>query len=1034
MRKLYSLKKAKTFALALVLGFASLPQLSAAPTADDQAVMQQNSKAVTVVVSDPQGEPIIGAIITLKGTSRQVATDANGAASIKAEPNDVLTVNFMGFVPAELTVTTQGTYKVALVEDAISLSDVVVVGYGTQTKANLTGSVAQVSGTTLEDRPITNLSQGLQGLVPGMVVITGQGRPGQDGGSINIRGVGTLNNSAPFILIDGIEAGSMNQVDPNDVASISVLKDAASAAIYGSKASNGVILITTKRGKVGKARVTYNGNFGIQNATALVDRLSSGDYGRLYNQALVANGKKPKFTPDEIELLYNGKEPYKYPNTDWYSLAYKTGFQHTHNVNISGGTETVRYMASVGYLGQKGIMPNASRDQFNIRTNVDATLSKKFTARVNLAYINNSYSDPVSSYGVGDDSYQIIRQINLISPWIVNQYQDGTYGTISDGNPIAWLNSGQKVQRDNQNILGIAALDYNIIDGLKFTVQGSYVSNMQNLTRFMKDIQYNPNKYHGPNELSERYYTWNRAAFDALLNYDKQFGDHGLKVLAGFHSEAYTSKELIASRTTFANNDLTDMNAGTASTQKNSGYSRQLNMISWFGRINYDYQGKYLLEANFRADASSRFSPSTRWGFFPSFSAGWRISQENFMDGAQGWLQSLKIRGSWGQLGNQNALASEYYPWMSTYKLGTNAVLGGNLISGTSQTKANFENISWERATSYGVGLDALLFKGLSVSLDWYVRETAGIIMEVPVPETFGLSPYLDNVGGMRNEGVEASIGYNNKWGDWTFGAGFNFGYNKNTVTSLGGVDEMANGNFIRKVGREFDSYYIYQTDGIFQSQKEADDYTAKYGNPFNKKFMAGDLRYVVDPEKGGKADPTQKGKLNAEQRVIGNSTMPKFNFGLNLNVGFKGFDLSMMFSGVAGVSRYFDRESFGEFSGDAQHPASVWLDAWSETNKGGKFPYVSDGQISPSTARNISSFWVFNTSFLRLKNLQFGYTFPDRWMQGAKISKLRIYYSAENLFTITDLPINIDPESPQGNGANYPLLRTHSFGVTLSF
>lgn len=1000
-----------------------------------QATFQQAPavKPIKIRVVDEKSQPIIGAVVVVEGTlGRSSSTDLEGYVTLSAAPGETLSISYMGYKTTPVVVSSQDTYNVTLQEDAVSLEQVVVVGYGVQTKAHLTGSIAQVSGKTLEERPITNIAQGLQGLVPGMTIVAGSGRPGQDGGSIRIRGIGTLNDSNPYILIDGVESGNFNSLDPNDVESISVLKDAASAAIYGSKASNGVILITTKRGRIGKPTVTYNGNAGIQNAANLIERMSSGDYATYYNQALVANGKKARFTEQEVQKLYDGSDPYKYPNTDWTGLAYKTGFLHTHNVNISGGSENVRYMASAGYLGQSGVLPNASRDQFNIRTNIDATFSKHFSARINLAYTNNQYKDPIASYASGGSSYQVIRQLNLISPWVVNRYEDGTYGTIADGNPMAWLDSGSTVKRANHNVSAFGALDYNVIEGLKLTAQGSYATNIQNYTEFVKDIRYNPNKYQGPNSLSERYYTWERFGFDALINFDRRFGDHGIKFLGGYHLESFSSKELIAGRDSFPNNNLTDMSAGTTSTQTNSGYSRQLNMLSFFGRLNYDYKGRYLVDVSFRADASSRFSPETRWGYFPSVSAAWVLSEEPFMEASRSWLNQLKIRGSWGQLGNQNALSTEYYPWQSLYGVTFNALQGGQLLPGTAQNSAAMRSISWETATNYGVGIDLAAFNGLTFSLDWYVRDTEGIIMEVPVPGSYGLTPYKDNVGGMRNEGVEITAGYNKTWGDWNFNVSGNFAYNQNRVTSLGGVNELPNGNYIRKIGHELDSYYTYQVDGIFQTQQEADDYTAKYGNPFgSKKFRAGDFRYHVDPEKG---EGAAKGKLTEAQRVILNSTMPKYTFGLNLGGGWKGIDISMMFTGAAGVSRYYDREAIGVFAGDTQHPSTYWLNAWTPENPTSMIPRIAEYDTSPSGPENLSSAWIFNSSYIRMKNLQVGYTFPSAMMAKAKISRFRIYYSAENLFTLSALPINIDPEASAGNGMVYPMLSSHSIGISLSF
>lgn len=1025
-------KRVLCFALLLAMGVFTTNTTFAAGVSTQTS---QQTKPAKGIVKDASGVPIIGATVVIQGTTKGVGTGLDGDFLINDVPTgSTLSVSMIGY--KTLNVPFNGSVlDITLEEDVVKLNEVVVVGYGSQSKVNLTGAVVQVSGKELEDRPLTSLSTGLQGLLPGVTITASSGAPGMDGGSIRVRGVGTLNSSNPYILIDGIEAGSMNQIDPNDVATITVLKDAASAAIYGSKASNGVILITTKRGKMGKATVSYNGYAGFQNQTKNIDRLSSADYATLYNQALVEDGKKARFTPEEVTKFRDGSDPYKYPNTDWLGLAYKTGFQHQHNVNISGGTETVRYLASVGFLGQDGILAHSNRRQFNARTNLDIILSPKFTARINLSYINNSYQDPTASYGGGGGSGQLIRQLNLIAPWIANKNEDGTYGTIADGNPIAWLDLNQTVKRANENVVGVAALDYNIVSGLKATAQVSYVSNTQNYSEFIKDIQYNPNKYHGPNSLSERYYTWNRSSFDGTINYDKQWGAHAFKAMVGYHAESYNNKELQAKRTGFISNDLTDMNAGAVATQTNSGFTRQLNMMSYFARVNYDYKGKYLFEANFRSDASSRFSPDTRWGYFPSVSAGWRISEEKFMEGASGWMQNLKLRGSWGKLGNQDAL-SDYYPWMSTYSLGQNYPFDGGVQSGVAQTNYRLSTITWEETRTWGIGLEMALFNGLNVSVEYYDRKTNGIIMDVPVPSTFGLGAYKDNVGSMSNRGIEFSVNYQKTWGDWSFSAGVNGAYNKNELLDLGGVEFMDNGNLRRQVGYEFDSYYRYETDGKFQTQAEADAYTAKYGNPFGKKFKAGDFRYRDTNGKDANGNLTGEadGKLTADDRVLGNSQLPRFNYGITLSAGWKGIDVSMMFTGAAGVSRYFDREAFGYFAGDAQHPSTVWLDAWSETNPGGKYPRVANDLTSPSNPQILSDFWVMNADFLRLKNLQVGYTFPARWMKKGGVSKLRIYYSGENLLTFDKLDLNIDPEATTANGSHYPLMTTHTFGINLTF
>ena len=946
----------------------------------------------------------------------------------------MIVISYVGYQTQEIK-WNGSPLNVILKEDSKTLSEVVVVGYGTQKKANLSGSVAMVDSKELENRPIQNESSGLQGLMPGVAITGTNGAPGQDAGKIRVRGIGTLNEAGPYILVDGIETGTLSAVDPNDIESISVLKDAASAAIYGSKAANGVVLITTKRGKTGQTKISYSGYLSFQNATNMIERMGSYEYASLLNQALEAEGMSKRFNDTELQKFKDGNDPL-YPDTDWYDLAYKTGVQHRHNVNINGGSENVKYMASLGYLNQTGILPNAGREQFNARTNLDMKINKRLSARMNLSFIKNDYSDASSAY-YGGSSDQSIRQLNLIAPWIVARYDDGTWGTISDGSPIAWLDSGMKVNRDNYNFSGMAAVDYEIFDGLKLTLQGAYVNNLQNYNYFQKYIKYNENKESDPSQLDERFYKWDRTNYDALLNYNKNFGKHNIKGLLGWHTEKYNYKYQKAVRKKFPNNELTDMNAGDASTQSNEGYTAELAMISWFARINYDFAGKYLLEANIRADASSRFAEGHRWGYFPSFSGAWRISEEAFMESAKdSWLSGLKIRASWGQLGNQDALSgsnNDYYPALNTYNLDSKYAFGGSLNSGYYQRKYRLETISWEKASTWGVGVDFTLFNKLNGSLDYYNRKTTGIIMDVTVPKEFALDAYKDNVGSMRNSGIEINLSYNTKIGQVDFGIAGNFTYNKNEILDLGGGDpnkylDATDGYSQRnKVGEAMNSYYIYRADGFFNSQEEADAYTAKYGNPFGKTFKAGDLRYV---------DTNKDGKLTADDREYCGSSDPKIIYGFNINAGWKGIDLSLMFNGAAGVKRLFDGyEVYGNFSGDAAHPATIWRDAWTPDNHDASMPRIFYDTNSASSSRSVQSdFWLQDTSYLRLKNLQLGYTLPKGWLNSVGVENIRIYYSVENLLTFDKMKINIDPESTSQRLSSYPLLRTHAFGVNVTF
>ena len=611
------LKRLQSVSMVLFLGtlFSGTISTATASGANSFATTQQ-AGICKGLVKDATGESVIGASVVVKGTTNGTITDFDGNFSLDGiKKGDVIVISYVGYQTQEIK-WNGSPLNVILKEDSKTLSEVVVVGYGTQKKANLSGSVAMVDSKELENRPIQNVSSGLQGLMPGVAITGTNGAPGQDAGKIRVRGIGTLNEAGPYILVDGIETGTLSAVDPNDIESISVLKDAASAAIYGSKAANGVVLITTKRGKTGQTKISYSGYLSFQNATNMIERMGSYEYASLLNQALEAEGMSKRFNDTELQKFKDGNDPL-YPDTDWYDLAYKTGVQHRHNVNINGGSENVKYMASLGYLNQTGILPNAGREQFNARTNLDMKINKRLSARMNLSFIKNDYSDASSAY-YGGSSDQIIRQLNLIAPWIVARYDDGTWGTISDGSPIAWLDSGMKVNRDNYNFSGMAAVDYEIFDGLKLTLQGAYVNNLQNYNYFQKYIKYNENKESDPSQLDERFYKWDRTNYDALLNYNKNFGKHNIKGLLGWHTEKYNYKYQKAVRKKFPNNELTDMNAGDASTQSNEGYTAELAMISWFARINYDFAGKYLLEANIRADASSRFAEGHRWGYFPS--------------------------------------------------------------------------------------------------------------------------------------------------------------------------------------------------------------------------------------------------------------------------------------------------------------------------------------------------------------------------------------------------------------------------------
>lgn len=987
-------------------------------------------RRVKGVVKDQAGDPMPGATVGVKGSAdNRVISDIDGNFTITVPEGSVLEVSYIGYLPKYVNIGDRSEVDITLDEDNTMLNEVIVVGYGTQKKINKTGSVAQISSKELSGRPVQSLSAALQGLMPGVSASTTSGRPGSDGATLRIRGVGTLNSADPYILVDGVETGTLNSIDPNDVESISVLKDAASAAIYGSKASNGVILVTTKRGKEGATRVTYNANAGIQTPANLTERMSSYDYARLYDELRVAEGLAPRFTSEELQKFRDGTDPL-YPNTDWYDEVLRNGFLFNNNVSISGGTGKSSYMGSVGYMHQDGIMAHSKRRQLNARTNLDMKVNDRLTARLNLAFVQNSYSDPTASFS-GGSSYQILRLANKMAPWIVARYPDGSYGTISDGSPVAWLDANQTVDSRTQNFSGLVGLDYAFTDWLKATVNGSYVANNYHYVEFQKYIEYNENKVSEANHRSESYTEWNRPSLEVLLNFNRSFSSHNVAALAGWHMEQYNYNTLSGYRKSFPNNDLQDMDAGDVASQTNSGYHRNLALLSWFGRINYNYAEKYLFEANFRADASSRFAKGHRWGCFPSFSAGWRISEESFMDDARSWLQSLKIRGSWGKLGNQNAL-SDYYPWMNTYNIGAKYIFGDQIYTGYYQGSYKLDTISWEKARTWGVGFDATIFNSFNVSAEYYDRKTTGIIMDVPVPTEFGLGAYKDNVGALVNRGVEISLGYDRIWGDWRFGSTLNFCINNNKLLDLGGIAyqvDPGNQMMRREVGQPYHSFYMYKSERFFQSDEEAMEYMERYsgkpGYPFGtKQFKGGDLVYE---------DTNGDGLITPDDRIIAGSSDPKYTYGLTLNGGWKMIDLSLVFSGAAEVYSYIDPDVPGEFFGDMAHPATLWLDAWTPDNTDAKMPRRFLERNSPSRPADINStFWLQNNSYVRLKNAQLGFTLPAAWLAGTGINNLRVYYTGENLFTVGKTKFGTDPES--SGASTYPLLRTHSFGLTVSF
>lgn len=984
------------------------------------------SVSVSGVVVNKSGETIVGASVMEKGTTNGKITDIEGKFTLNVSPNATIKISYVGYL--EKTIKPTGdVMKITLEEDNVGLEEVLVVGYGTRKRVNLTGSVANVNKELIESRPVTNVSAGLQGLLPGVTVTQRSGQPGSDTGTIRVRGTGTLNVADPMVIVDGIES-TMNDIDANDIESISVLKDAASAAIYGSKAANGVILITTKRGKAGQSTVDYSTNIGWQSATDLPVYATSAQYARLTNQARINGGLDALYSDEEIRKFEDGSDPYNYPNTNWQDLLYtESGFQQTHNLRFAGGNEAMRYMASVGYQGQGGIIRHTNKDQYNIRLNLDGNPKDFLETSFSMAYSQIQLTEPTNPYVGG--LAQFFRQVNLISPMVPYIKEDGSYGTIADGNPIAWLDNGATNDRVRHNLQTIASVKaYILPDKLSIKGLASYKSYYEDRHEMRKALKFSDTWTQGSvDKLYETGTFYDRVTGDIIAEYTDSFNDsHNVSAMAGYHAELYKYKYTYAYRQNFPSNQLTDLDAGGTASMSNSGYTRELAMLSWFGRVNYDYQGKYLFEANVRYDGTSRFAEGNRWGVFPSLSAGWRISEEDFFASLKGTVNDAKLRASWGKLGNQD-IGQGYYPTVSTLSLGKNYPFGGSINSGAYTQYAANPDLQWEETVSWGIGLDATLFNKLNVTFDYYDRTTNDILMSVSVPVTYALQNYYDNVGKVNNKGVELSASYREKIGEVGINLGGNIAFNKNTIQEIdAGSSSPQKGDgygYIRQEGESINSFYGYRSAGLFQSQQEIDDWASYDFTSY--KPQPGDIKYV---DLDGDTHIT-----SADREVLG-SWDPKVVYGFNLGADYKGWDIMAFFQGAAAVNGYLGIEAVGSINGDSAKPSSLWLDSWTTDNTDAKYPRVTQTLEGVSMPNTYSDFWMQNASYLRLKNLQIGYSVPKTVLSKIGLSKLRVYYSGQNILTITNFLDGWDPEAPAGRGNYYPQTKVHSFGLNLTF
>lgn len=981
--------------------------------------------------------PVASATVTVKGANVSTSTDAQGQFSIKAKVGDVLVITSVGYKSQEVTVR-GSMVSVQLESENEELDEVVVVGFAKQKKVNLTGAVQAITSKDLEDRPVTNVSSALQGKFAGVTINQGSGQPGKDDGTIRIRGLGTINNANPLVIVDGIES-SMNNINPNDIESVSVLKDGPSAAIYGSKAANGVILITTKKGGTGKPQLNYSGYAGIQDPTRLPEYMNSHDHAVILNEALKNEGKTIRFSEADILGFKNGTDPDKYPNTDWLGLLYQgSGFQQSHNVQVTGGTEDIKYMASVGYLGQEGVIKIANSDRYNFRTNIGAKVSERLNLDLGIAYNYQRIAEPVNPYT--GDMAQIFRQVNRIPSFIPYKFSNGIYGRGSDGNPIAWMDMASVDNMINKHTQINFSGEYKLWDGLKFkqVVGFQPIDNIS--SKFVKEIQYkNQDGTAGPlqgtNNLTVYNFQSERLTFQSLLTYDKKFGEHQLNVLGGFMDETFRADFSSAYRQGFLNTDLSEINLGDANGQKAEGGAKKLILRSFFGRINYTFADKYLFEANVRRDGTSRFIGNKKWSTFPSFSAGWRVSQEDFFKESSlaNSISEFKIRGGWGKLGNQQLSSSsnnsypttdEFYPGLFVISPDNNYSFGGTLASGGAITKSANPLLVWESTTSTNIGIDLNFKNNLGFVVDYFDRRTTDVLLELPVSNLYGLPAPTQNAGIVQNNGVEMQVNYQNSAGEFKYSFAVNGSYINNKIKQWSSNSASPYGTFyVYDQGLPIRAFYGYETLGIYRSDEEYKNSGIK---GVNDDIGAGDLIYK---------DQNGDKKIDGNDRVYLGSPDPKFIFGLTTNLSYKDFDLSLFFQGAAKVKGYLWGEAIGGISG-SDKPTEIFADRFNaETNPNGSMPRALTSWTQNSPSGTPSDFWLQDASYLRLKNITFGYKIPKSITDKIGIKGAKVYYSGQNLLTFSGFAKGFDPEAPSGSRGNYyPQVKTNVFGLNVNF
>lgn len=1012
------------------------------------AKVTANFQDVSGRVVDDKGQPLPGATISVKNAATATSADVNGYFKLRnLQPGAVLVVSFTGFTTQEVPLGNNNEITIRLVENNKSLNDVVVVGYGTQKKVNLTGAVSMVTAEALESRPITSLSTGLQGLLPGLAAVSFSGQPGASNATLRIRGTGTTNNSNPYVIIDGVP-GDLNFLNPDDVESVSVLKDAASASIYGSEAANGVILITTRRGKLNqKPVVNYDGYIGIQKPTALPKMLGSVEYMQYLNESQTNVGLAPTFTAAQIETARNGSDPNFYANTNWPKALFKSSApQQNHNVSLNGGSSDLSYYMSYARQDQKGLVVgnqyDANRNNVRLRLNSNNILNF-LDIDGNIGYIDRLQNQPADETAAATGT---VYQTLTASPLTPVFFTNGSYGYGGgSANPVATATVGGFNKLSAQDFTGNVSATAHILKNLSAQVRYGLSTSNQNASLFARKTDYydpNTNVFlftnRANNMLQNSSYKNRVEIITSLLNYSVNAGLNHFKALAGYEQRSVRYDTFSASKTNFVSDDVTILDLGSANPLA-GGTAYQYALRSFFGRINYDYNDKYLLEANLRYDGSSRYAPGRRYGTFPSGSAGWRFTQENFIKDAKflSWLSEGKIRASYGSLGNQNGADApgyaEWYPYLGVIGVAgtasTNMPIGNTTTTGLAQTVLSNPLLHWERASMLDIGADLGLFRNrLTITADWFNKRTTGIQLKVPQPDVIGLTVPDQNAGTVSNKGWEVSAGWNDRIGGFRYGFTAQLSDVKNNVVDLGGAPATI-ADRIRQVGYPIDAFYGYRTDGLAQVSDFTKDATGKLVPNFPiftadaAKIAPGDIKF---------RDLNGDGVITADKdrEVIGDA-FPHYTYSFRSNIGYKNFDLNFFLQGVGKANGYVTGVGIHPFYANGAYPQEVHRDHWTPDNPNAWYPRFTYLDNRNSTAR-LSDYWLQNASYLRLKNVQLSYTIPRALLAKYRVDLVKLFVSADNLFTKTNYFYAYDPETPSTNGGYYPQVKTIVFGLNV--